>query len=176
MNNIAGSFPLQGSRRSVIPDSERSSQKNLVTLICETDSGLLYRHLLNMRRSYTPYPRSGRESTSPVPGNLVMVTIVDQPDSELIGEIENEDGIAEGVEEVRPDVLILAMDGCEKHRSQCGLLLGPEMRIVALTRGQNSAMFYGAIVDIRTKALENPEAGILNAIRMMPQMVGMWPI
>ena len=106
---------------------------------------------------------------------LIMTTISDQPDIELAGEVGEEDNIAEAVEQARPDVLILAMDDGEKHRVLCGFLLGryPEMRILALAPQENRALFYWAIVDIRSKSLESSEAGILNAVRQRPPLVGL---
>jgi chemotaxis response regulator CheB len=105
---------------------------------------------------------------------LIMTTIADQPDIELLGEVGNQDDITDAVEQSRPDVLIVAMDEQDKHRVQCGFLLGryPGMRILALAPEKNRAQFYWATVDIRSKALESSEAGILDAVRQRPQMVG----
>jgi AmiR/NasT family two-component response regulator len=105
---------------------------------------------------------------------LVLATIADQPDIEVVGEVQNEGELAEIVEQVLPDVLILAMDEPEKRQGQCGFLLGrhPDMRILALAPEQNRGIFYWAVVDIRTKALESSEAGILNAVRERPILVG----
>jgi galactokinase/mevalonate kinase-like predicted kinase len=41
---------------------------------------------------------------------LVMATIADQPDIEVVGEVQNENDLADIVEQVQPDVLIIAMD------------------------------------------------------------------
>ncbi|MBZ5682399.1 MAG: hypothetical protein LAO24_20090 [Acidobacteriia bacterium] len=103
-----------------------------------------------------------------------MTTIADQPDIEIVGEVEDGGDLIEVVEQVRPDVLILAMDEPEKRLGQCGFLLGryPQMRIVALAPEQNRAIFYWAIIDIRTKPMESSEAGILNAVRERPALVG----
>jgi len=105
---------------------------------------------------------------------LVMATIADQPDIEVVGEVRNESDLTEIVEQVQPDVLIIAMDEPEKRLGQCGFLLGryPQMRIMALAPEQNRGVFYWAIVDIRTKPLESSEAGILNALRERPALVG----
>jgi AmiR/NasT family two-component response regulator len=104
-----------------------------------------------------------------------MATIADQPDIEIVGEIHDDGDLAEVVEQVRPDVLIVAMDEPEKRLGQCGFLLGryPNMRILALAPEQNRALFYWAIVDIRTKPLESSEAGILSAVREQPALVGL---
>jgi AmiR/NasT family two-component response regulator len=106
---------------------------------------------------------------------LTMATIADQPDIELVGEVGKQEDLTEAVAQTRPDVLILAMDDREKYNVQCGFLLGryPEMRILALAPEQNRALFYWAIVDIRSKSLESSEAGILDAMRQRTQVVGL---
>src|ERR1700692_4492720 len=105
---------------------------------------------------------------------LVLATIADQPDIEVGGEVADEGDLTEIVEQVQPDVLILSMNEPEKSLGQCGFLLGryPQMRILALAPEQNRGIFYWAIVDIRTKPLESSEAGILNAVRESPVLVG----
>jgi DNA-binding NarL/FixJ family response regulator len=106
---------------------------------------------------------------------LVITTIADQPDIEIVGEVGDEGDLTEAVEQARPDVLILTMDKPEERLSQCGFLLGrhPEMRILTLAPDKNRALFYWAIVDIRTKPLESSEAGILQALRERPASVGL---
>jgi chemotaxis response regulator CheB len=108
---------------------------------------------------------------------LVLATVADQPDIEVVGEVLNQNELAEVVEQVQPDVLIMAMEEPEKRPGQCGFLLGrhPEMRILALAPEQNRGIFYWAAIDIRTKALESSEAGILNAVRERPVLVGASP-
>jgi AmiR/NasT family two-component response regulator len=103
-----------------------------------------------------------------------MAVITDQPDIEVIGEVQDESALAEAIEEAQPDVLILALDGADKHIAQCGFLLGryPHMKILALAPEQNRGLFYWASVDVRTKPLESSEAGILNALRERPSLVG----
>lgn len=106
---------------------------------------------------------------------LIGTTIADQPDIELVGEVGQRDDLAEVVAQTRPDVLIVPMDDRNKYRAQCGFLLGryPEMKILALAPEKNRALFYWAIVDIRTKTLESSEAGILDAMRQRSQIVGL---
>lgn len=105
---------------------------------------------------------------------LVLATISDKPDIEIVGEVVDESKLTEVVEQVRPDVLIVAFDEQEKHQGQCGFLLGryPQMRILALAPEQNLGIFYWAIIDIRTKPLESSESGILNAVRQPPVLAG----
>ena len=105
---------------------------------------------------------------------LVLAVIADQPDIEVIGEVQDESALAEAVEEALPDVLILALDDADKRVAQCGFLLGryPHMKILALAPEQNRGLFYWATVDVRTKPLESSEAGILNALRERSSLVG----
>jgi AmiR/NasT family two-component response regulator len=105
---------------------------------------------------------------------LVVETIADQPDIEVVGELQNDANLTEIVEQVRPDVLIVALETPEKSLGHCGFLLGryPQMRILALGPEQNRGIFYWAVVDIRTKPLESSEAAILSAVRESPSLVG----
>jgi DNA-binding NarL/FixJ family response regulator len=105
---------------------------------------------------------------------LVLAVLADQNDIEVIGEIQNENELAVAVEEARPDVLILALDDTDKRATQCGFLVGryPQMKILALAPEKNRGVFYWAVVDVRTKALESSEAGILSALREPPSLVG----
>jgi len=104
---------------------------------------------------------------------LVMATIADQPDIEVVGEVLEEARIAETAEEARPDVLLLALETPEKHSALCGFLLGryPEMRILALAPERNKGIHYWAVVDIRSEELASCEASVLQALRMRPPTV-----
>lgn len=104
---------------------------------------------------------------------MVLATIADQPDIEVVGDVDLAPSLTELVEQVRPDVLIVALDE-QQAPGECGFLLGryPGMRIVALAPEQNRGIYYWAIVDIRTKPVESSEAGILSALRDAPSVVG----
>src|ERR1700733_15292653 len=88
---------------------------------------------------------------------LIMTTIADQADIELVGEVTNPKEIAEAVEHVRPDVLILGMDKQGGSHEQCGFLLvrHPEMKILTLAPEENRALVYWASVDVRNNPLES---------------------
>jgi DNA-binding NarL/FixJ family response regulator len=51
---------------------------------------------------------------------LVMATVADQPDIEVVGEVRNENDLADIVEQVQPDVLIISIDfaGCGYHEGK----------------------------------------------------------
>jgi len=106
---------------------------------------------------------------------MLMATIADQPDIEIVGEVINEKDLNDIVDQTQPDVLILALEEPERPLGQCGFLLGryPRMRILALAPEQNRGVYYWAMVDIRNKPVESSEAGVLSAIRDRPGLVGL---
>ena len=106
---------------------------------------------------------------------MVIATIADQPDIEIVGEVVDDGDLNEIVEQTQPDVLILALEEPERPLGQCGFLLGryPRMRILALAPEQNRGVYYWAMIDIRNKPVESSEAGVLNAIRSRPGLVGL---
>ena len=98
---------------------------------------------------------------------LVLATIADQPDIEVVGETQNESEIAELVDTTRPDFLIIALDQTEVRPELCGFLLGryPGMKVLAVAPQENNSILYSAFVDIRAKRIENSEQGLLNSLR-----------
>ncbi len=106
---------------------------------------------------------------------MLMATIADQPDIEIVGEVVRDEDLNEAVEQTQPDVLILALQEPERPLGQCGFLLGmyPRMRILALAPEQNRGIYYWAMIDIRNRPVESSEAGVLSAIRDRPGLVGM---
>ena len=105
--------------------------------------------------------------------DLVLATIGDQPDIEVVGETQDEAEITELVERTRPDYLILALEDPEVRPGLCGFLLGryPEMKILALAAERNSGIYYWAFVDIRSMHVESSEQGILSVLRNKPELV-----
>ena len=98
---------------------------------------------------------------------LVLATMAEQPDIEVVGEAHNDSEITELVDKTRPDFLIIALEDREQHPSLCGFLLGryPGMRILAVSSGHEESTYYWAFVDIRSRAVPTSEAGILGAMR-----------
>ena len=106
--------------------------------------------------------------------DLILATIGDQPDIEIVGETEDEAEITQLVESTRPDYLIIALDDPEVRPALSGFLLGryPNMRILAVAPERNSSVFYWAFVDIRSKPVETSEQGILSLLRNKAELVG----
>ena len=98
---------------------------------------------------------------------LVLATISDQPDIEVVGVLDDEAGILESVERSKPDFLIVALDQSEERPHICDVLLDrfPHIRILALAAERNSSISYWANLDIRSNRIENSEEGILTALR-----------
>jgi chemotaxis response regulator CheB len=98
---------------------------------------------------------------------LVLATMSEQPDVEVVGEAHNDSEITELVDKTRPDFLIIALEDPEQHPGLCGFLLGryPGMRIVAVSSGHEDSTFYWAFVDIRSRTIPTSEEGILGAMR-----------
>jgi hypothetical protein len=98
---------------------------------------------------------------------LVLATISDQPDIEIIGETGNDSEITSKVRECNPDVVIVALDTCNQRPIICDELLetNPQLKILALAPERNSSMFFWSVIDIRSAYIESSEDGILSALR-----------
>ena len=104
-------------------------------------------------------PRLNRE--------LMIATISDQPDIEIVGEIQLETDLGKAVEETRPDVLIVALERTNRLPNVCTAILRshPRLRVIAIASDRNSSMFYQASLHIESNQIEASEAGVLGAIR-----------
>lgn len=105
---------------------------------------------------------------------MVLATLSDQPDIDVVGEVTKESDLNDMVEQTQPDVLIVALEEPERPLGKCGFLLGryPRMRILALAPEKNRGIYYWAMIDIRNKPVESSESGLLNAVRETPGLVG----
>jgi chemotaxis response regulator CheB len=98
---------------------------------------------------------------------LVVETICEQPDIEVLAEIQNEDDILDTVNETHPDVLIIALNETNQRPPLCDILLRrhPDLKILALAPERNSSIFYWSSFDIHESSVEASEAGILSTLR-----------
>jgi chemotaxis response regulator CheB len=104
---------------------------------------------------------------------LVVETISEQPDIEILAEIQDEDKIVDAVEEKHPDFLIIALNESDQRPPLCDILLRryPEMKILALAPERNSSIFYWGSFDIHETSVEASEAGILSALRRKGEQI-----
>ncbi len=98
---------------------------------------------------------------------LVIATISDQPDIEVLGEVTDDSEIAHSVAESKPDFVIIALDGPDERPAVCDDLLAhnPQLKILALAPERNSSIFFWSVLDIRSTQIESSEEGILGALR-----------
>jgi DNA-binding NarL/FixJ family response regulator len=105
--------------------------------------------------------------------DLVLATISDQPDIEIIAEIKDDSEIVHVTAESQPDFVIIALDRSDRWPAICDALLGrhPRVKILALAPERNSSVFYWSVVDIHSAPIESSEEGILNALRGKAQQM-----
>jgi DNA-binding NarL/FixJ family response regulator len=105
---------------------------------------------------------------------LVIATITDQPDIEIVGEIQEESGIGSAVDQMHPDFLIVALERYDRLPDFCQSILQghPQIKIIAIAPDRNSTVFYWASLRVQSNQIEASEAGVLNALRGITQPAG----
>jgi DNA-binding NarL/FixJ family response regulator len=105
---------------------------------------------------------------------LMVSTLTDQPDVEVVAEIQDESEIPSVVQKTTPEFLIIALDLPNQRPSLCDALLHqyPNMKILAVAPEGNWSIFYWASLDIHAISLEVSETEILRAMRSYSQMLG----
>jgi len=98
---------------------------------------------------------------------LVLATILDQPDIEVVGEVRNDAEIPSAVEEARPDFVIMALGKLDERPALSAelMLRFPQLKIVALAPERNSSMFIWAVMKVCSANIECSEEGILSVLR-----------
>jgi DNA-binding NarL/FixJ family response regulator len=97
--------------------------------------------------------------------DVILATISEQPDIEVLGELEDDSKIAQAVADSQPDIVIIALDNPAERPPVCDYLLlhHPLIKVLAVAPEENSTIFFWS--DIRSKAIESSEEGILSVIR-----------
>jgi len=98
---------------------------------------------------------------------LLMATFADQPDIEVVGEIRNDGDLTQAIEYMRPDFLIVALQGSEELPKPYNAILAhhPHLKIIGIAPDRNSSVFYWASLNIHSNPIEASEEGVLNALR-----------
>jgi DNA-binding NarL/FixJ family response regulator len=98
---------------------------------------------------------------------LVLRTVRDQPDIEVVAEVENESDIIRAVNESNPDFLIVSLNEFDRYPTICDVLLRnqPRMKVLALAAERNSSLFLWVSFDVCSIPVEPSEAGILGTLR-----------
>lgn len=97
--------------------------------------------------------------------DLILATIADQPDIEVLGELEDDSKIAQAVADMQPDIVIIALDRADERPAICDYLLihYPRVKVLAVAPEDAQSIFFWS--DIRSAAVESSMEGILNVIR-----------
>jgi DNA-binding NarL/FixJ family response regulator len=99
---------------------------------------------------------------------LVMATISDQTDIEIVGEVLEKSEIASAVETTQPDFLIIALDRSRRLPSYCELILRdhPHIKVLAVSmESSNLLAFYWTSLQVQSNQIEASEEGLLNILR-----------
>ena len=102
---------------------------------------------------------------------LIMATISEQPDIEIVGEVQDESVITSAVDQTRPDFLIVALDRRDRLADFCEAILRshPQIKIIAIASDRNTSVFYWASLRVQSNEIETSEAGVLSALRGITQ-------
>jgi DNA-binding NarL/FixJ family response regulator len=105
---------------------------------------------------------------------LLLATIGDQPDIEIVGEVQKDDQILPLMDQTHPHFLIIGLEHPADRPSLCDFILErfPQVRILAVDAERNASIFYWASLDIHSAPVEASEQGVLSALRSSPQVAG----
>ena len=97
--------------------------------------------------------------------DLILATVSDQPDIEVLGALEDESQIAQVVAETHPDFVIVGLDKAHERPAICDYVLShhPRVKVIAVAADQDNSVFFWS--DIRSAAVESSEPGILDVMR-----------
>ncbi|GAC1701344.1 MAG: hypothetical protein NVS9B4_04460 [Candidatus Acidiferrum sp.] len=99
--------------------------------------------------------------------DLVLTSLADQPDIEVVGEIWEESKIGVTLAETNPDFLVISLEASNKRPEICdrALVSHPQMKILAIASDRDSVMYYWLPPTIRSAAIATSEGGVLSALR-----------
>jgi len=98
---------------------------------------------------------------------LIRTTFADQPDIEVVGEVDEEADISESVKRTMPNFVVIALDHPGRRPAICDELLRehPEVRVIAVAPEKNFVVSYWASLNIHSNDIESSEEGLLAAMR-----------
>ena len=107
---------------------------------------------------------------------LMVATISEQPDIEIVGEVQEDSELLSAVEKTLPDFLIVALEKFNRLPQICHSILQkhPQMKVIAVSSDRNSSMFYWTSLKVQSNEIEASEAGVLSALRGKTQLTPRW--
>jgi chemotaxis response regulator CheB len=105
---------------------------------------------------------------------LVMATIVEVPNIEIVGEIQEGGAIETLVDHLQPDVLVVALEEADRLPLECYTMFQkhPKLRIIAIAPDRESSLYYWASLHIHSTRIEVSESGIRQALCGASGMAG----
>lgn len=107
---------------------------------------------------------------------LLLATLGDRPNIEVVGEVSSESEIPASVKRTAPDVLVISLDELGKRPRICDTVLRahPDLRIVAVATDHNRSVCYWASLqlDIHSSDIEPSEEGLLGVMRQINEDAG----
>jgi DNA-binding NarL/FixJ family response regulator len=100
---------------------------------------------------------------------LLLATLADRADIEIVGEVLNETEIPASVKRTAPDLLVISLDELGQRPRICDTVLRahPDVRIIAVASEHNRSVCYWASLqlDIHCSDIEPSQEGILSVMR-----------
>jgi DNA-binding NarL/FixJ family response regulator len=100
---------------------------------------------------------------------LLLATLADRADIEIVGEVSNETEIPASVKRTAPDLLVISLDELGQRPRICDTVLRahPDVRIIAVASEHNWSVCYWASLqlDIHCSDIEPSQEGILSVMR-----------
>jgi len=105
---------------------------------------------------------------------IIIAAFADQPDIEIVGEVQEESEILPRVQQTHPDFLFIGMDDPDRRPLVCDVVLRlhPEVNIIAVGSHSNRSVVYWASYNIHSSVLESSEEAILAAVRSKTSLPG----
>jgi DNA-binding NarL/FixJ family response regulator len=107
---------------------------------------------------------------------LLLATLADRPDIEIVGEVSNEAEIPASVRRTAPDLLVISLDDLGRRPGICDTVLRahPDLRIIAVATEHNRSVCYWASLqlNIHSSDIEPSQEGIISVMRNIAQGVG----
>lgn len=98
---------------------------------------------------------------------LILNTFSEEPDIEVVGEVQHESEIASVADRTHPDCIIVTLENTAQLPAGCVSLLRecPNLRVIAIAADGNSLQFYWTEHLIQSKQIEASEAAVLSVLR-----------
>jgi DNA-binding NarL/FixJ family response regulator len=100
---------------------------------------------------------------------LLLATLAERSDIEIVGEVSNDAEIAASVKRTAPDLLVISLDELGQRPRICDTVLRahPDVRIVAVASEHNCSVCYWASLqlDIHCSDIEPSQEGIVGVMR-----------